>query len=96
MSDKEKLIELLESVEHHRRLYPDVYIDDLIAQGMTVQKHGRWILGHVEPGYFTPGGNRPWVCSECGEIISWRLDKPRENYCPNCGTKMNGKGESNE
>ena len=50
--------------------------------------HGRWILGHVEPGYYTPGGNRPWVCSECGEVISWRLDKPGYNYCPNCGAKM--------
>ena len=50
--------------------------------------HGRWVLGHVEPGYCTPGGNRPWVCSECGEVISWRLDKPGYNYCPNCGAKM--------
>lgn len=52
--------------------------------------HGRWVLGKVEPGYFTPGGNRPWVCSECGQVVSWRLDKPRENYCSNCGADMRG------
>lgn len=51
-------------------------------------KHGRWILGHVEPGYFTPGGNRPWICSECGNIESWHLDKPETNYCSHCGAKM--------
>jgi len=53
-------------------------------------RHGRWELGHVEPGYFTPGGNRPWVCSECGRVKSWMLDRPRDNYCPNCGAKMDG------
>lgn len=53
-------------------------------------KHGRWVLGKVEPGYFTPGGNRPWVCSECGQLVSWMLDKPKENYCPECGARMDG------
>ena len=51
-------------------------------------RHGQWILGHVEPGYFTPGGNRPWICSECGKVESWSLDKPKMNYCSNCGAKM--------
>lgn len=53
-------------------------------------KHGRWVLGYVEPGYFTPGGNRPWICSECGKIESWSLDKPKTNYCSGCGAKMDG------
>ncbi len=53
-------------------------------------KHGRWVLGEVEPGYFTPGGNRPWVCSECDYLASWMLDSPTYNYCPNCGAKMQG------
>ena len=53
-------------------------------------RHGRWVLGNVEPGYFTPGGNRPWICSECEKVISWMLGKPKESYCPNCGAKMDG------
>ena len=53
-------------------------------------RHGRWVLGNVEPGYFTPGGNRPWICSECEKVISWMLGEPLENYCPNCGAKMGG------
>ena len=56
-------------------------------------RHGRWILGYVEPGYFTPGGNRPWICSECEKVISWMLGEPLENYCPNCGAKMDGGAE---
>lgn len=51
-------------------------------------KHGRWILGHVPAGLCTPRGNRPWICSECGTVKSWRMDKPEANYCPNCGAKM--------
>lgn len=52
--------------------------------------HGKWILGDVKPGYFTPGGNRPWICSECGKVVSWWLDKPTENFCSNCGADMRG------
>lgn len=52
--------------------------------------HGSIVLGHVEPGYLTPGGNRPWVCSVCGEVISWRLDRPKKKYCSECGAKLDG------
>ena len=57
-------------------------------QGVSIQKHGEWVLGHVPAGYCTPGGNRPWVCSECGTVKSWRLDKPEDNFCPKCGADM--------
>ena len=60
------------------------------AADVAPVRHGRWILGYVEPGYFTPGGNRPWICSECEKVISWMLGEPLENYCPNCGAKMDG------
>ena len=62
----------------------------LPAADVAPVRHGRWILGYVEPGYFTPGGNRPWICSECEKVISWMLGEPLENYCPNCGAKMDG------
>lgn len=55
-------------------------------------RHGRWVLGYVEPGYCTPGGNRPWVCSECGQIESWSLNKPEYKYC-HCGARMDGENE---
>lgn len=50
--------------------------------------HGCWILGDVKPGYFTPGGNRPWICSECGQVVSYMLDRPKNKYCHECGAKM--------
>lgn len=61
-------------------------IDD--GEELESVRHGRWVLGDVEPVYFTPGGNRPWICSECGQVVSWMLGKPNEKYCPNCGAKM--------
>lgn len=64
-----------------------VQLDVLPAADVVEVRHGRWELGNVEPGYFTPGGNRPWVCSECGRIVSWFLEKPTEEYC-HCGCKM--------
>lgn len=40
MNDREKLIEMLESIGHAQRLYPDLYVDMLIDNGVVVQ---RWI-----------------------------------------------------
>ena len=68
-------------------------VDHLLANGVVVREKGEWVLGRVEPGYCTPGGNRPWICPKCGSVISWRLDKPTENFCPNCGADMR-KGEN--
>ena len=37
MTDRENLIELLEAIPHPQRLYPDLFVDSLIANGVTVQ-----------------------------------------------------------
>ena len=37
MDVREKLLELLEEIPHPQRLYPDLYVDRLIAHGVTVQ-----------------------------------------------------------
>lgn len=63
-------------------------IDDAQAADVAHVKHGEWVLGYVFPGMFTPGGNRPWLCSECKAVKSWMLGKPTDNYCSNCGAKM--------
>ena len=38
MEVKEELVKLLESVPHPQRLYPDLYVDMLIDNGVTIQK----------------------------------------------------------
>ena len=95
---KEKLIELLcygtaktETCVLHEDCRTDIggcrfcviMADHLIANGVTVREKGEWKHAYVERGYFTAGGNRPWVCSECnGEVIR------QTDYCPNCGADM--------
>lgn len=75
-----------------KRSFWPVIVKTAVEKAPTIDsepvKHGRWVLGHVPPGLCTPGGNRPWICSECGTVKSWRMDKPESNYCPNCGAKM--------
>lgn len=42
--------------------------------------HGQWVYDH-------------WCefkCSVCGEYSSSKPYKGKENYCPNCGAKMDG------
>ena len=96
MTDREKLIEILKLnlflVPSWRCTYEEM-ADSLLADGVVVREKGEWVLGHIEPGYFTPGGNRPWMCSKCGRCESWMLDKPKTNFCHNCGADMR-KGEN--
>lgn len=90
-----KMTDGLKPYDHYDDGYRDAMdnVDDWM-DGNQVEaepvRHGEWVLGDVEPGYCTPGGNRPWICSECGQVVSWMLGKPKEKYCPNCGAKMRG------
>ena len=38
MDVKEKLMELLEEIPYPQRLYPDLYVDRIIANGVTMQE----------------------------------------------------------
>ena len=61
------------------------------------RKKGRWVqVG----GYFTPGGDPVWKCSECGKGMHvYGIEAPSYNRdyadgqwvaCPNCGADMEG------
>ena len=89
MNDSERLIELLKAKYDHycdqcgvnkQSDYIENLADYLIANGVTVQKHGRWIQE----------GNAVYMwrhnCSLCGDPVYNKI-KPY-NYCPNCGAKM--------
>ena len=89
MTDKERLVELLESGQNlckrpcsecpavaHNPLTCDLHLlaDHLIANGVVVQKQGEWI----EDGYC----DLPCVCSVCGCGPTERM------FCGSCGAKM--------
>ena len=50
-------------------------ISDMPAANVAPVVHARW----------KRYGKNLGECSECGEIVS-----VRSNYCPNCGSKMDG------
>lgn len=95
--------ELIKAIEKHglewryiRKLYPILQeIDEQPSVNIQTQKRGKWIkVG----GYFTPGGDPVWKCSECGKGMHvYGIEAPsyNTNYadgqwvaCPNCGTIM--------
>lgn len=56
-------------------------------------KHGKWIkiTGMSPPEY-----HGKYVCSECGDKALCKNHREELSiYCPNCGARMDGKGEDN-
>ena len=83
MNDREKLIELIEKWnkdEFAISYASDELADYLIANGVVVQKQGKWVL--KETLVRSPFAKNAY-CSECYEETPSLL-----NYCPNCGAFM--------
>lgn len=65
-------------------------VDHAPAADVAEVRHGEWVDrygGHC--------GYPVYICTACGHSATWG---PKEaqiltNYCPNCGAKMDGKGE---
>ena len=80
MTDRDRLIELLENCEHISYLdsvydLPNIYnlvADHLLANGVVVQKQGEWQDNH----------NGTYACSICGGRAS------KMSYCGKCGAKL--------
>ena len=70
--------------ERNYREYGNV-VRAIPAADVVEVVHASWI----EDGYY----NEPCVCSNCGEPCKDTvMGKPRWNYCPSCGAKMDGYG----
>jgi len=91
--DADKAIEVCDWYEHEYiecEDYIRTIADDirhLPAADVAEVKHGRWVLETKVFPYIDPR----WTCSECGEetteTTGWGT-RPRYNYCPNCGARM--------
>ena len=99
MDIKEKLMELLQEfvevdvLDNGEFIEKDIdfgrIAENLIANGVTVARHGQWIY-NIESGEY--------VCSACGEnALSFIKDTLYggdlyetclTDYCPSCGAKM--------
>lgn len=90
MNDRKKLIQILTDsfdAQYNQRglIIPTYTADHLLANGVTVQKHGRWIEQEA------PNMDTYYDCSACGESFYLIEGTPVDNiynYCPNCGAKM--------
>jgi hypothetical protein len=82
MTDREKLIELMmktfPNVSGDRGYYA-CCSDELIANGVTVQKKGEWIKDEIISEHYG------WFCSKC---CTHFLE--RTAYCSWCGADMRG------
>ena len=80
--DNKKIVNFVEqwSKEHPRKTRQIDSISKLPAADVAPVRHGRWIYDH-------------WCefkCSVCGEFSNSKPYRGKENYCPNCGARMDG------
>ena len=64
-------------------------VDAIMSEAPTIDpvKHGRWLRTNYTDYDDT------WECSECGATWTFLEGTPKDNeanYCPHCGTKMDG------
>ncbi len=92
--EREALIHRMRS-ENGRNPFADLedginFVKTSPAADVVKVRHGVWILSNTNP-YGDPNifNRTQKICSCCG----W-MNACRYAYCPNCGAKMDGKGES--
>ena len=68
MDVREKLVEIIQnSVGGCARNWAEIIADGLIAHGVTVQKHGRWLLdGRCSECLENPLTTHKTYCPSCG------------------------------
>lgn len=60
-------------------------LDSIPAADVTPMRYGKWVHSEIEDDDW--GGTfHKWTCSVCGYSVG--LNPTGENYCPNCGAKM--------
>lgn len=82
-----------EYIEHHEQIQHMLEEIDAVRKeveqlpGIDERKTGTWIIQDTpKTGWYR------MTCSECGENYSSRT-KPRWEYCPRCGVRMEGETE---
>ena len=89
---KEQLFALVEQIGDER-LHIDAVvhlIDDAPAVDAVPVRYGRW---ETDGMMMDDGEYLMTRCTACGEAYEYGYNMP---FCPNCGAKMDGKGDGNE
>lgn len=59
-------------------------VEDAPAADVAPVVHGEWVV-------CGDGDNVPWMCSRCGKTTAHKYKTMYGKYCPNCGSRMNGR-----
>lgn len=66
-------------------LEPTQYIEQIPAADVEPVRYGKWIHSEIEDDDWGRTFHE-WTCSVCGYSVAH--NPTGENYCPNCGAKM--------
>lgn len=82
--DREKAI-LVVRHAWAKGLEPTQYIEQIPAADVEPVRYGKWIHSEIEDDDWGRTFHE-WTCSVCGYSVAH--NPTGENYCPNCGAKM--------
>ena len=77
---------------YHRRKLTEKFMALKPVDAVPVV-HGRWIRVYSRPGVFKYLG---WTCDQCGQRTGNEYAPQWYKFCPNCGARMDGKGNGND
>ena len=61
------------------------------AADVVEVRHGRWVVSRTDFGWNCAEFPTHCKCTLCGREVPYQ---DRDNYCPNCGAKMDGGADS--
>ena len=82
---------VLKEVEPDSRPQLARRICEIPAADVVPVRHGRWIVSRTDYGWNSAEYPTHSKCSICGREIPYQ---DRDNYCPNCGARMDKDGDA--
>ena len=76
--------------EEDRKFVVERLRTEILTADVVPVRHGRWIVSRTDYGWNSAEFPTHCKCDQCGREVPYQ---DRDNYCPNCGARMDKDGD---